>query len=102
MSRHPTEEVLGWIAKERDYQRLIGYGNAKSLEDELLLARYLLNMAIQTLPVSEKGKNRTIIANMRRIAANFVRALEKHGFPDQEMQKVREVTVTLHREGEGE
>jgi hypothetical protein len=91
-----TEEILAWIAEERDYQALIGFGNAKSLEEELEFAKPMLQEALDSLPCA--GKPRLALANIRRIAANFTRALEKHGIPDQEMQKVRAITIVIERD----
>ena len=96
----PTEEILGWIAKERDYHRVIGErGRYRSLKAELEFAKGLLEQAIECCPDGDDyvGKPRQTLANMRRIAANFVRGLEKHGIPDQEMQLVRDCIVTITR-----
>lgn len=101
MRRFSTADILGWVAKERDYHWLIGYGRAKTLKAEIAFARVLLDAAEAACPEEgAPGDPMTTITNMRRIAANFVRALEYYGIPDQDMQKVRDCTVTIHREGE--
>lgn len=97
-----TEEILGWVAKERDYHHLRGFWRAKTLKDEIEFAEKLLAEAKRHCPegADYTGKPRATTINMRRIAANFVRALEWHGIYDQGMQLVRDCTVTITREGE--
>jgi hypothetical protein len=96
-----TEEILSWIAKERDYQRLINR-NAKRIPAEIEFAQELLDQARADYdPSASPYRQRACLKNLRRISANFVRCLEKFGMPDQDMQKVRDCTVKITR-GEGE
>ena len=89
-----TEEILGWIAKERDYQRIIGKrGKYRSLEAEIATAQRFLDEAKANLPDSG-GKPRAITTAMRRAATCLVRGLEKHGVPDQESQLVHDCVIT--------
>jgi hypothetical protein len=97
--KYSTEEILGWVAKERDYQRLIGLGRSKrKLEREVAYLRKLLDDVEHDLDSESNGKLTMVSSNLRRVAANAVRTLERYGIPDQEMQKVRNCRVTIERE----
>ena len=92
----PTEDILGWIAKERDYQRIIGpRGRKRSLKAEIETAQRFLDEAKESCEVA--GKPRVCTTAMRRVAAIMVRGLEKHGVPDQEAQLTHDCLVTIER-----
>ena len=88
---YTTEEILDWLWKERAYQRTIRR-KAKSVGDEIEFAQTLLDEARAEWAVNkDPARQRVTMRCFRRIAANFVRSMEKYGVPnDQTMQLVRE------------
>lgn len=91
-----TEDILGWVAKERDYQQIIGKrGSRRSLKAEVEFIQTLLDEAKESCEV--QGKPRVCTTALRRIAACCVRGLERYGVPDQESQLVHDCNVTIER-----
>ena len=89
--RRSTEEILGWIRKERAYQDMIGR-RAMKIGAEIDYVQGLLDEAkVAWAANKDTTRQRVTMRCFRRIAANLVRSMEKYGVSnDQEMQMVPE------------
>ena len=83
-----TQDVLEALGRERKYQKKIG-SSAKTVGEELLLMEEFLARAryrwltLNSTVGPEQLRYHEIMNNLRRIAGNCVRIMEKHGVGDE-------------------